>query len=35
LAGKTLWLLIDEEELRGRGTESVPSTDQYTKDFEK
>jgi hypothetical protein len=36
--GKTLWLLIDEEELRGRyqyGTESVPSTDQYTKDFEK
>jgi len=35
--GKTLWLLMDEGELRGRyqyGTEP-PSTDQYTKDFEK
>ena len=35
--GKNLWLLIDEEELHGRfqyGTEP-PSTDQYTKDFER
>lgn len=36
--GETLWLLIGEEELRSRyqyGKESMPSTDQYTKDFEK
>jgi hypothetical protein len=36
--GKTLWLLIDEEELRSRyqyGKDSIPSTDQYGKDFEK
>ena len=36
--GKTLWLLIDEEELRARyqyGKESIPSTEQYTKDFER
>jgi hypothetical protein len=36
--GKTLWLLIDEGELRGRyqyGTEPTTTTDQYTKDFEK
>ena len=36
--GGTLWLLIDEEELRSRyqyGKESIPSTDQYGKDFER
>ncbi|MDP9287879.1 MAG: hypothetical protein M3P08_06730 [Thermoproteota archaeon] len=34
--GKTLWLLIDEEELRGKyqyGTQPPPG-DQYAKDFE-
>jgi hypothetical protein len=34
--GKTLWLLIDEEELRGKyqyGKEPSPG-DQYTRDFE-
>jgi len=34
--GKTLWLLIDEEELRGKyqyGTQP-PQGDQYSKEFE-
>ena len=34
--GKTLWLLVDEEELRGKYQYGIepPQVDQYTKDFE-
>src|SRR2546423_9762642 len=35
--GKTLWLLIDEEEIRDKyrnGSESPPAGEQYAQDFE-